>query len=145
MQQTLTNSILRETLLNQKDINSLKQQRGSFKGSSKKELERQMSDALSKQPVPDGHYRSVPPPTNQLAMHGYPDHYLRTSSWHPRLEWASSLPLFSRLFRCLNCGYINGKMRLVCRRCRCLRFKHPDPKLIKAVRRTCLRTCFFWN
>ena len=61
MQQTLTNTILRETHLNQKDLSALKHQLGhSFKASSKKELESKMSKTLATQPVPAGHYRSVP-------------------------------------------------------------------------------------
>ena len=61
MQQTLTNTILRETHLNQKDLSALKHQLGdSFKASSKQELESTMSKTLATQPVPAGHYRSVP-------------------------------------------------------------------------------------
>ena len=91
MEQTLSNTILQETLLNQKDINTLKQQLGSnLKTTSTKELEKQMSEALLKQPVPEGHYRSVTPPSNELTMHRFPDHHLRTSSWHPSLERPSS-------------------------------------------------------
>ena len=81
MQQTLANTILQETMLNQKDINTLKQQLGTnFQYFSTKELEKQMSQALSKQPVPEGHYRSVPLSSNELAIHRFPEHHLRTSS-----------------------------------------------------------------
>ena len=60
MQQTLTNTILRETLLNQKDLNMLKRKLGNdFKAASKQELERYMAKHLTKQPIPEGHYRSV--------------------------------------------------------------------------------------
>ena len=69
MQQTLTNTILRETLLNKKDLSALKNRLGdTIQAVSKKELERLISENLAGQPVPKGHYRSVLPRSNEVTM-----------------------------------------------------------------------------